>query len=68
MHKYVHTISYLTCMHIGSFCSPLDMGLYSREVPSKHTSSAILFYNNNVSRDGTQGPTGKASEQWALRT
>ena len=46
MDKYEHRTSYLTYMQMGSLRSPLGMGIYSREVPSKHTNSAILFYNN----------------------
>ena len=68
MDKYVHKISYFTYMQMGSFRSPLVKGIWSREVPSKHTNSEILFYNNDVLMDFTQGPTAKAREQWALRT
>ena len=63
-----HITLSLTYMQMGSLRSPLGMGLYSLEVPSKHTNSATLFCNNNVPMDCTQGPTAKAKEQWALRT
>ena len=46
MDKYEHITSYLTYMQMGSFRFLLGMGLYSREVPSKHTNSAFLFYKN----------------------
>ena len=46
MDKYEHKTSYLTYMQMVSFRSPLGTGIESREVPSKHTNSAILFYNN----------------------
>ena len=68
MDKYEHKMSYLTYMQMGSFRFPLGMGLWSQEVPSQHTKSAILFYNNNLLMDCTQGPIAKAREQWALRT
>ena len=68
MDKYEHKISYLTYMPMGSLRSPFGMGLWSQEMPSKHTNSSILFYSNNVLMDCTQGPTMKAREQWVLRT
>ena len=46
MDEYEHRTSYLTYMQMGGIHSPLGMGIWSREVPSKHTNSAILFYNN----------------------
>ena len=46
MDKYEHKTSYLTFMQMGSFRSPSGMGIWSREMPSKHTNSAILCYNN----------------------
>ena len=45
MDKYEHKTSYLTYMQIGSFCTPLGMGIWSPEVSSKHTNSASLYYN-----------------------
>ena len=63
MEKYEHKTSYLTYMQICSCRSILGMGIYSREVPSKHTNSAILFYNNNVLMDCKRDPTAKAREQ-----
>ena len=46
MDKYEHKTSYLTYMQMGSFRSPLGMGIWSWEVPSKHTNSAFVYYNN----------------------
>ena len=46
MCEYEHRTSYLTYMQMGSFRFPLGMGTWSQEVSSKHTNSAILFYNN----------------------
>ena len=46
MTKYEHETSYLTYMQMGSFRSPLGLGIWSRKVPSKHTTSAIPFYND----------------------
>ena len=46
MDKYEHKTSYLTQMQMGNFRSPLGTGIWSQQVPSKHTNSAILFYNN----------------------
>ena len=46
MDRYGHRTSYLTYMQMGSFRSPQGKEIRRREVPSKHTNSEILFYNN----------------------
>ena len=40
MDKYEHKTSYLTYMQMGSFRSQWGIGIYRREVPSKHINSA----------------------------
>ena len=44
--RYDHRTSYPTYVRMGSFRCTQGKDIWRREVPSKHTNSAILLYNN----------------------